>query len=138
MVITLADRKTFNKIQILHDKSPGEIRDSSSICKHNKGNLQQAQNQHQIKSRKIQSNSTKIRSKIRLSFHSIPFDMYFEVLYLKYCQSKKTTQWNQRCTNWKEVNVSLIVYISELKNSTMNLLQVINTFSKVGRYRINS
>jgi hypothetical protein len=40
-------------------------------------------------------------------------------------------------------NVSLftddmIVYISELKNSTKEFLQLINTFSKIAEYKINS
>jgi hypothetical protein len=43
----------------------------------------------------------------------------------------------------EEVKVSLfvddlIVYISNCKMSTQELLQLINTFSKVGRYRTNS
>ena len=32
----------------------------------------------------------------------------------------------------------MIVYLSDHKNSTRELLQLINTFSKVARYKINS
>ena len=32
----------------------------------------------------------------------------------------------------------MIVYISDTKNSTKELLQLINTFSNVARYKINS
>jgi ribosome biogenesis protein Nip4 len=46
-------------------------------------------------------------------------------------------------TGTEKVKVSLfvddmIVYISDPKNSTRELLQLINNFSKVARYKINS
>ena len=44
-----------------------EIRDIRDIPKHNKGNIQQDNIQHQTKWRETQSNSTKIRNKTRLS-----------------------------------------------------------------------
>ena len=48
----------------LHIKVCGEIRDKRNISKHDfKKNLQQANNQHKIKWRRNQSDSTKIRNK---------------------------------------------------------------------------
>ena len=55
----------------IHDKSPGEIRDTRDLPEHNKGNLQQAYRQHQITWRETQSNSTKIRNKTMLYTISI-------------------------------------------------------------------
>jgi hypothetical protein len=48
-----------------------EIRDIKYIPKHNKDDVQQAYNQHQIKQKKTQSISTTIRNKARLSTLSI-------------------------------------------------------------------
>ena len=47
IIISLDAYKAFYKI--LHVKSLGEIRDSRHIPKHNKGNIQQANGQHQVK-----------------------------------------------------------------------------------------
>lgn len=58
------------KPSILHDKSTGEIRDTRSILQHNKGSLQKAHKQ--LKWRETLRNSTKIRSKTRLSALFIP------------------------------------------------------------------
>ena len=53
------------------------------------------------------------------------------------------TKQDQEDRNWKEVKVwlfsdDMIVYISDPQNSTRELLQLINNFSKVVRYKINS
>ena len=57
-------------------------------------------------------------------------------------ENNKTTQRNQQ-TGKEEIKVSLfadnmIVYISDLKNSTKEHVQLINNFIKVVRYKINS
>jgi hypothetical protein len=51
------------------------------------------------------------------------------------------TKGEQRDTNWKKVKISLfaddmIVYISVPKNSTRELLNLINNFSAVAGYKI--
>lgn len=38
----------------------------------------------------------------------------------------------------KVLFLQIVVYINQFKNSTRKLLQLINTFSKVGEYKINS
>ena len=53
------------------NKSPEDIRDTMDIPKPNKGSAQQAYGQNQIKWKETQSNPTKIRNKIRLSFLSL-------------------------------------------------------------------
>jgi hypothetical protein len=52
------------------------------------------------------------------------------------------TKQDQEDRNWKEVKVwlfsdDMIVYISDPQNSTRELLQLINTFSKIAGYKIN-
>jgi predicted transcriptional regulator YheO len=55
-----------------------------------------------------------------------------------------TTKGDQEDTNWKgRVKISLfaddmIVYISDIKNSTRELQNLINSFSAVAGYKINS
>lgn len=47
----------------LHDKSPGEIRDTKDLHKHNKGSSKQTQHQHQIKKREVQTIPIKIETR---------------------------------------------------------------------------
>ena len=50
IVISLDAEKSLSKNPIpFHDKALGNIRDTRSIPKHNKGNIQQANSQHQTK-----------------------------------------------------------------------------------------
>jgi hypothetical protein len=51
MIFSLADEKAFENTISFHVKSIGEIRNSRSILKHNKSNIQQANNQHETKCR---------------------------------------------------------------------------------------
>ena len=71
MIISDA-KKAFNKIQ--HPfmiKALERNRDTKNIHKHNKGNTQQANSQHQTKWRETPSDSTEVRKKTRLSTLSI-------------------------------------------------------------------
>ena len=71
MIISDA-KKAFNKIQ--HPfmiKALERNRDTKNIHKHNKGNTQQANSQHQTKWRKTPSNPTEIRNQTRMSALSI-------------------------------------------------------------------
>lgn len=56
----------------LHNKSLGEIRHTEHIPKHNKGNTQQFDSQHQTRWKETKSNYNKIREKARLPSLSIP------------------------------------------------------------------
>jgi hypothetical protein len=59
--------KMLTNLKPLHDKSLEEIRDTRNILIPNKGNIQQANSQHQINGEKLKRNSTKIRKRTRLS-----------------------------------------------------------------------
>lgn len=65
MIFSLAaeKKKPLKNSPPLHDKSLGENRGTSDIPKDNKGNLQQAYSQPQIKWRGTENNSTKIMNK---------------------------------------------------------------------------
>lgn len=55
MIISLDTEKAFDKNLIpVHEKSPGEIRDTRDIPQSNKGSLQQTYSQHQPKWRETQ------------------------------------------------------------------------------------
>ena len=60
-------KKPLKNLTPLYDKDLGGIRDAKNMPIYYKGNIQQADSQHQIKWRETQSNYTKIRDKIRLS-----------------------------------------------------------------------
>lgn len=109
----------------LHDKSLGEIRNTGHTPKHRKGNLQQAYSQHQIKWRGTQSNSTKIRNKTRLPAPCISlFNIVLGVLARAIRQLKeiKKTQIMKQEVEVLLFKDDMIVYISNLKSSTRELL----------------
>ena len=54
-----------------------EIRDTREATKHDEGNMQQGNSQHQSKWRETQNKSTKITDKIRLSILSISIQYSF-------------------------------------------------------------
>jgi hypothetical protein len=55
-IISLDLDRAFEKhLTPFHDKTPGESRNTRVILKHNKGNIQEDNNQHQIKWRELQA-----------------------------------------------------------------------------------
>ena len=68
MIISLDAENAFDKIQ---HPFMVKVLERSGIPKHDKGNIQQANSQHQIKERDTQSDPTKISNKTRLSTLSI-------------------------------------------------------------------
>ena len=72
MIISLDAEKDFDKIQ--HPfmiKVLERVRDTRNIPKHNEGNIQQVNSQHQTKWKETQSDPTENRNKTRLSTLSI-------------------------------------------------------------------
>ena len=70
------------------------------------------------------------------------FNTVLEILATAVRQKNKTKQKNKRNPEWKEVNLLLftdgmIPYIENHKAIIKKLLQLINQFSKVARYKIN-
>ena len=74
MIIVLDTEKAFEKNTSLHDIGLGESRETRNIPKHNKGNIQQSNSQHQTKWRETQSNPTEInKTKLSTLFISIKY-----------------------------------------------------------------
>jgi len=119
-------------------KSIREIRNSRSIPKHNKTTYSKPT------SNKL--NGEKQEANLLRSGERRPPALSLSLQYGTQSpgQSKYTTNRTQRIQIGKEVVKILLfeddmtVYISDPKNSTRELLQLINNFSKMGRYKINS
>ena len=62
----------------IHDKSPGKIRNSRPIPKHNKSNIQQTSSQYQTKWRKLKAIPLKSGT-----IQGCPLSPYFLIYYLK-------------------------------------------------------
>ena len=118
-------------------KSPGEIRNTWEIPLHNEGNLQQSCSQHQLKWSKTQSNSSKTRDRT-LSPYLFNIGVEVVVRIRRWLKEIKGIQIGKKTTKVSLFGDGMTVYICDLKNSTRKLQQLINTFSKVARYKINS
>ena len=86
MIISLDAEKVLTRFN-----TPGEIRNTRDILKHNKGYLQKAHSQHPIKWRENQNNSTKIRNKAKLLI--LPIPIHYRALSLS--KSNKKTKGDQ-------------------------------------------
>lgn len=130
-------KRPLNKPSRPSYKSPGETRTQwtkLSIMK--TCTAWYCHGQHQINWREIQMNITKIRNKTRLS--SLVVSIQYSTWRFSY--SNKTTERDQ--IRKEEIKIFLfagdmIVYESDSKNSTRELLQMTNTFSQVAGYKIN-
>lgn len=92
--------------------------------------------QQQIKWREPQRHSTKNRNKTRLSALYL-FNIVPEVLARAIRQLKEIKEIQIGNKEVKHCYLQMIVFISDSKNSTRELLQLVNTFSKVDKCKIN-
>jgi hypothetical protein len=120
-------------------QSIGEIRNSRPIPKHNKSNLLQTNSQYQ-NGDILEAIPLKSGTRQGCPLSPYLFTMVLKVLGRIIRQQKEIKGIH---TGKEEIKVSLfadnmIVYISDPKNSTRELPQLINNFSKVARYKINS
>ena len=132
MIISLYTVKAFSKIQHPFIKR-------LDISKHNKNKIEQADSPYQIKWRETQSNSTKPGTRQSCPLSLYLFSIVLEIL-ANSIRQQNEIKWIQI---WKEeVKLSLVAddmlaYISELKISTRELLELINTFSNVAGYKVS-
>jgi hypothetical protein len=141
MTISLDAEKSTDKIQNpFMLKSLRKIRNSRPIPKNSESNIQQTSSQHQTKWRDITSNPTKSVTRQGPALSPYLFSIVLEVLARAIRQQKEVKMIQ---IGKKEVKISLfaddmIVYLSDPKNSTRELLQLINNFNNVARYKMNS
>jgi len=136
MIISLGDKNTFDKIHHPFALKVSERLGIQDISKHNKSNIQQANNQHQAKWRETESNPTTIREKTRLPTLSI------SIHYSTWSSSQNTkiAKGGQGDTKWEGRIQSTAIcwwYNSIKKWPQKFYLHLINTFSKVSGYKIN-
>ena len=110
------------------------------IPKHNKSNIQQTCRHHQLNGEKLEAIPLKSGTGQGCSLSPYLFNIVLEVLVRAIRQQKeiKGIQIGK-----EEVKISLfaddmIVYISDHKNYARELLNVVNSFSEVAGYKINS
>ena len=108
--------------------------------KHDKSNLQRTSSQHQSKGEKLEALPLKSGTRQGCPLSPYIFNIVLEILARAIRQQKeiKGIQIGK-----EEVKISLfaddmIVYISDTKNFTRELLNMINSFSSVAGYKINS
>ncbi|KAL6042422.1 hypothetical protein STEG23_017316 [Scotinomys teguina] len=124
----------------LHDEGLGESRNTGDIPKHNKGNLQQANSNIKLNGEKLKAIPLKSGTRQGCPLSPYLFNIVLEVLARAIRQQKEIKGIQIRK---EEIKISLfaddmIVYLSDPKNSTKELLQLINTFSNVAGYKVNS
>jgi hypothetical protein len=135
-------KKTFDKNPTpIHDKSLGKIRNSRPIPKHDKKKTIYSKPVANIKVNGEKLEAIPLKSGTRQGCPLSPylFNIVLEILARAIRQQKEIKGILIR----KEVKISrfaddMIVYINDPKNSTRELLNLINRFNEVAGYKINS
>jgi hypothetical protein len=137
MIISLDAEKLLDKIQSPFMLKIREIKDTRNTPKHNKSNIQQA---IKLNGEKLKTIVLKVGTRQGYPLFPYVFSIVLEVLgrEIKPLMDIKGIQ-----TGKEEVKILLfedykIVYIKDSKNSTRELLQLINTFSKMAEYKLDS
>jgi len=140
-IISLNAEKAFDKIQhpfMVKVLQISEIQ--GPFLKHSKSNIQQNSSQHQLNGEKLKAIIIKSGTRQGCPLSPYIFNRVVEVLTRVITQQKEVKGIQ---IGKEEVKISLfaddmIVYLSDRKNSTRELLNLINNFSKVSGYKINS
>jgi len=141
MIISVDAEKAFDKIQhsFMIKNSP-ESRNRRNIPQHNKSYIWQTHSKHYPQWWKIESISPKVRNKTRCPLSPLLFNIVLEVLATA-IRAEKEIKGIQ--IGKEEVKLSLfadgmILYIENPKDFTRKLLELINDYSKVAGYKINT
>ena len=135
-------RKPLTKFNIhlwLKKKNPPESRNRKNIPQHNKSNIWQTHSKNYPQWWKIESLSPKVRNKTRVPTLTTNIHIVLEVLATAIREEKEI----KRIQTGKEVKRSLfaddmILYTENPRDTTRKLLELINEYSKVAGYKINT
>jgi hypothetical protein len=138
MIISIDEGKAFDKIQHSFMKKALMKLGIGGIYNIIKAIYYKAYSQHYTKWGKTETISSKVRMRQGCSLSSLLCNIVLEFLAIAVRQEEvKGIQIKN-----EEVKLSLfaddtILYLTDLKNSTKKFLDIINTFSKVTRYKTN-
>ena len=124
----------------IHDKSSGKIGNSRPIPKHDKAIYSKPVANIKVNDEKLEAIALKSGTRQGCPHSPYLFNIVLEVLARAILQQKESKGMPIRK---ERIKISLfaddmIVYISDPKNSTRELLNQINSFNEVAGYKINS
>ena len=141
MIISIDADKAFDKIQhpfMIKDKKPPESRNRRNNPQHNNSYVWQTHSKHYAQWWKTESISPEIRNKTRVPTLTTTIQHSFK----SFRQSNQSRKRNERNPDWKRSKSlfanDVILYIENPKDSTRKLLELINQYSKVAGYKINT
>ena len=140
MIISIDAENFWQNSISIYDKNSPESRNIRNIPQHNKSYIWQSHSKHYPQWWKIESISPKVRNKTRVSTLTATIQHSFG----SFGHSNQSRKRNKKNPNWKEeVKLSLfaddmILYIENPKDSTRKLLELINEYSKLVVYKINT
>ena len=140
MIISIDAEKAFDKIQHpFNDKNPPESRNRRNILEHNKSYIWQTHSKH-LQWWKIESISPKVGNKAKVPPLTLLFNIVLEVLATAIRAEKeiKGIQIGKEGVKLSLFADDMILYIENAKDSTRKLLELINEYSKVAGYKINT
>ena len=141
IIISTDAEKAFDKMQhpFVIKNSP-ERRNRTNIPQHNKSYIGQTHSKHYPQWWKIESISSKVRNKTRVPTFTTTIQHSFG----SFGHSNQSRKINKRNPNWKRRRKlslfadDMIFYIENPRDSTRKLLELINEYSKVAGYQINT
>ena len=145
-VILIDEEKALDKIQHPFKKQkqkqkPPESRHRRNIPQHNKSHIRQTHSRHYPQWQKSESIFSKIRNKKRVPTLTITLQHSFGRLSQSNHRRQKI---NKRNPDWKRISKislfadNMILYIENPKDTTGKLLELINDYSQVAGYKINT
>ena len=133
-------RKTLTKFNIHLWQNRPESRHRRNILQHNKSYIWQTHSKHYPQWWKIESIFPEIRNKTRVRLSPLLFSIILEVLTTAIREEKeiKGIQIGKAEAKLSLFADDMILYTENPKDSTRKLLELINEYSKVAGYKINT
>ena len=133
-------KKLWQNSTCIYDKNPPGSRNRRNIPQHNKSYIWQTHSKHYPQWWKIESISPEIRNKTRVPTLITTIQHNLEVLATAIRAEKevKGIQIGKEEAKFSLFADDMILYIENLKDSNRKLLELINEYSKVAGYKINT